>query len=135
MMKNSATLSQLIKQGENSAVEFKSAHVHRDSIAKELVAFANTQGGIILLGVEDTGSISGIPSKEKNYEEWLANIARENVIPALDIQIEKINYHQKELLKVTVPKGKDKPYQTNKHHFLIRIGSTNRIATQPELMR
>jgi ATP-dependent DNA helicase RecG len=134
-MKNSATLTQLIKQGENSAVEFKSADVHRDSIAKELVAFANTQGGIILLGVEDNGSISGIPTTEKNYEEWLTNIARENVIPALDVHLEKINYQQKELLKVTVPKGKDKPYQTNKHHFLIRIGSTNRIATQPELMR
>ncbi len=134
-MNNSATLTQLINQGENSAVEFKSAQVHRDSIAKELVAFANTQGGVILLGVDDNGEISGLSTEKKNVEEWLANIARENVIPALAIVIEKIAYQQKKILKVTVPKGKDKPYQTNKHHFLIRIRSTNRIATQPELMR
>ena len=128
-------LSQLIAQGENSALEFKSSQAHTDSIAKELVAFANMQGGVLLLGIKDNGLVEGLNFKEKNYEEWLANIARENVEPPLEIEIEKRSYQQKKIIKVTIPKGKNKPYQTNKHQFLIRIGSTNRVATQAELMR
>jgi ATP-dependent DNA helicase RecG len=68
-------------------------------------------------------------------EEWLANIARENVLPAIEPSIEKINYLGKSIIKVDVQKGRDKPYQTNKHQFLVRVGSTNRTATQAELMR
>jgi len=122
-------LSQLITQGENSALEFKSSQAHTDSIAKELVAFANMQGGVLLLGIRDNGLVEGLNFKEKNYEEWLANIARENVEPPLEIEIEKRSYQQKDIIKVTIPKGKNKPYQTNQHQFLIRIGSTNRVAT------
>ena len=81
-------LTALIAQGENHALEFKSAQVHPDSLARELVALANTHGGVILLGVEDSGEIAGLPT-DKNYEEWV----------------------------------------------LIRVGSTNRVATQAELMR
>lgn len=55
--------------------------------------------------------------------------------PPIDIEIERINYQAKIVYKIEIPKGKDKPYQTYKHQFLIRIGSTNRIATQAELMR
>ena len=49
----------LLQQGENNAVEFKSAGVSPDGLAKEIVAFANTLGGSILMGVEDDGTISG----------------------------------------------------------------------------
>ena len=48
-------LNALIAQGENQSLEFKSAQVHPDSLAKEMVAFANSAGGIILLGVEGNG--------------------------------------------------------------------------------
>ena len=81
-------LQTLIEQGENQSLEFKSAQVHANSLAKEMVAFANTSGGIILLGVEDDGSISGLPD-DKNHEEWVSNIARNNVVPALSLGIEQ----------------------------------------------
>ena len=126
-------LEELIAQGENSGLEFKSSQVRSESIAKELVAFANSQGGVLLVGVEDNGEITGVDNT--NYDEWITNIARTSVIPAINIAIEKINYNDKNVYKIEVGKGKDKPYQTNKHHFLIRVGSTNRIATQAELMR
>lgn len=127
-------LNTLIAQGENHAVEFKSAQVNPDSLARELVAFANTQGGVVLLGVEDSGEISGLP-EDRHYEEWVMNIARENVIPALDVVVHHVVYEQKAVLLIQVPKGPDKPYQTRKYQFLIRVGSTNRVATQAELMR
>lgn len=128
------SLDALLAQGENHALEFKSAQVHPDSLARELVALANTQGGIILLGVEDSGEVSGLPA-DKNYEEWVTNIARENVIPALDVFVTRHHYAGKTVLQIDVPKGRDKPYQTRQFQFLIRVGSTNRVATQAELMR
>ncbi len=57
------TIDEIISQGENQAVEFKSVSVRVESIAKELVAFSNTQGGTLLIGVEDNGLISGIDKK------------------------------------------------------------------------
>jgi ATP-dependent DNA helicase RecG len=125
---------QLIEGGENSSVEFKTADVKTDSLAKEMVAFSNTNGGVIFLGVDDKGTISGFADK-KNFEEWIANIARNNVIPAVQFQYYEKEIQNKKIGVLEVAKGKDKPYQTLKHQFLIRVGSTNRMATQAELMR
>jgi ATP-dependent DNA helicase RecG len=128
-------IAELIAQGENNSIEFKSSQVRAESVAKEMVAFSNMQGGVLLIGIEDTGEVTGLSSDQLNMEEWLANIARENVLPAIEPSIEKIKYLGKSIIKVDVQKGRDKPYQTNKHQFLVRIGSTNRTASQAELMR
>jgi len=125
---------QIIGQGENSTVEFKNAEVKPDAIANEIVAFANLGGGVILLGVDDNKKISGIIN-DKNYEEWCINIARNNIIPAINIIYSEHEIENEKIGIIQVPKGKDKPYQTNNHKFLIRVGSTNRHATIQELMR
>ena len=70
----------LITQGENQPLEFKSAQVDTESLTQEMMAFANNEGGSILIGVEDDGAISGLPNAEKNFEEWVANIARISLI-------------------------------------------------------
>jgi len=57
-------LQEIIKNGENSGVEFKSDTVPNHQLAKEIVAFSNLSGGIILLGVDDNGEVSGI-TKDK----------------------------------------------------------------------
>lgn len=124
----------LIEDGENSAVEFKTADVKIDSLAGEMVAFSNTNGGVIFLGVDDTGTITGLNAK-RNIEEWVANIARNNVIPPIQTQYYEIEIQQKQIGVLEIAKGKDKPYQTINHQFLIRVGSTNRVTTQAELMR
>ncbi len=124
----------LIDQGENSAVEFKSAQVHPDSLAREIVAFANSQGGTVLLGVDDHGKIEGLDDT-RPWEEWVANIARHNVIPPLTLEFQEVVWQGKRLALIDVPKGKDRPYQTSRNLFMIRVGSTSRAATQGELMR
>ncbi|WP_174526090.1 AlbA family DNA-binding domain-containing protein, partial [Herbaspirillum rubrisubalbicans] len=53
-------LLEIIANGENSGVEFKRDDVRPEQLAKEIVALANLRGGMILLGVEDDGVISGI---------------------------------------------------------------------------
>ena len=131
---STAQIGELIQQGENSAVEFKSQRVHTDSIARELVALSNAQGGVLLIGVEDDGAISGVSDVSK-MEEKIANIARTNVVPSITVENYIVNYQQNQLLVIEVPKGSDRPYQTNQNQFLLRVGSTNRALTQRELMR
>lgn len=131
---NKEEILQLIKGGENSAVEFKTAEVKIDALAREIAAFSNTDGGVILLGVDDNGEVPGLPGG-RNFEEWAANIARNNIIPAVRINYQEIEIENKRIAVLDVGKGKDKPYQTTKHQFLIRVGSTNRVTTQAELMR
>jgi len=126
-------IQQLINQGENSQVEFKSAAVRPEAVAREITAFANYQGGILLIGVEDDGTISGV--FKPNMEEWLANITRHNIIPALNLQTEAIEMRGKTVFAVKIPKGVDKPYQTIDGKYWIRAGSTNRTATKEELSR
>ncbi len=127
-------LNRLIKQGENSSVEFKEQDVRPESMAKEIVAFANTQGGTILLGVDNSGGIAGLDDS-KNREEWVANIARNNVVPAISVYYDEVKLKEKRIGVVEVPKGKDKPYQTKKNIYFVRVGSTSRAAGQGELMR
>jgi ATP-dependent DNA helicase RecG len=132
---NKTNILELIHQGENTSVEFKTKESRAESLAREIVAFANTDGGTLLIGVTDNGTIQGI-SDRKNYEEWIANIARNNVIPSIRTDFSLITIGgKKKIAVVLVPKGKDKPYQTKDGKYYIRVGSTNRITTQAELLR
>jgi ATP-dependent DNA helicase RecG len=124
----------LIEQGENQFVEFKEQKAHPDSIAKEMAAFANTQGGTILIGVTDQAEVCGVDGS-KNWEEWVANISRHNIIPAIQADCLIAEIDRKKIVVIDIPKGSDKPYQTNKNLYHIRIGSTSRVASQAELMR
>jgi len=133
MLKNSEIL-QIIEKGENSSVEFKNADVRPDSIAREIIGFANSQGGIILLGVDDNGGLTGIDSS-KNYNEWVSNISRNNVIPPIECVYYETKLSDTSIGIIEVPKGFDKPYQTTDGKFLIRINSTLRTASQGELLR
>lgn len=128
-----AFINNLIAQGENEAIEFKSGEVRPESLASEMVAFSNSSGGSILLGVCDEGKILGFDREDG--EEWVANIARQNVIPSISPIITWVELDDQRVLLMQVPKGKDRPYQNQKHQFLVRVGSTNRVAIQPELLR
>jgi len=125
---------ELINQGENGSVEFKRSDVKLDSLCKEIIAFSNSSGGVVIIGVDDDGTILGVES-HRNYEEWVVNIARNNIIPPVNIQSREVVWDGKKIVVVEVPKGKDRPYQDNTGRFYIRIGSTNRIASLNELMR
>ena len=122
---------EIISQRENSAVKFKDDAVRPESLAKEIVSFANTTGGTILIGVDDNGEISGTSKQE----EWVMNIARNNLNPAISCEATDFLIKDRRILVVDIPKGKNKPYQTLDGKFYIRVGSTNRQATQSELMR
>ena len=135
-MKNNSNISELITQGENSSIEFKSEKVRPESLAKEMTAFANTNGGTILIGVEDDGIITGISADRLSHmDEWISNIAGNNMIPSISpvFRIEEIE--NKKIAVIEIAKGVSKPYQTIDGKYWIRVGSTNRSATKEELSR
>ena len=117
---------------ENQYIEFKSEAVKAMHLAEEIVAFANSEGGEIWLGIEDDGSISGL---SRSYEEDVMNIGRTLCIPPLRLIYEPFEIDGRQVARVQIPSGKDKPYYTIRRHYFIRIGSTKRIASHEELMR
>ncbi|MEI8181367.1 MAG: ATP-binding protein [Desulfomonile sp.] len=78
-----AELFEIIQNGENSGVEFKRDDIRPDSLAREMAALLNLEGGYILLGVEDDGTVSRLIHDPKKAEEWVMEVARTHVQPVL----------------------------------------------------
>ncbi len=130
-MMDETLVLELIQQGENSSIEFKSDDIRPESLAREMVAFSNTLGGSVLLGVEDDGRITGI--RPPHNEEWISNIARNNITPAILPHIKIVEIDEQKIAVIQIPKGTHKPYQTLDGKFWLRVGSTNRTAAKEEL--
>jgi len=130
-------LLEMIANGESSGLEFKRDDIRPEQLAKEIVAMLNFQGGHILLGVEDDGSISGL--QRDNTEEWVMNVISEKIHPVVLPYYEKIKLDDNNVVAVlTFTQGNSKPYvrRHNKaEEVFIRVGTTSRLATREQQMR
>lgn len=130
-------LLEIIVNGENSGVEFKRDDVRPEQLAKEVVALANFQGGLLLLGVEDDGRVSGI--QRENLEEWVMNIFQDKIHPMILPYYQEVQLDDGKLVAVVrFPIGISKPYVVRhggKEEIYIRVGSTSRLATREQQMR
>jgi len=129
---------ELIENGEDSGVEFKRDDVTNADLAKELVAFLNLDGGTLLLGVEDDGTISG--TTRDQLEEWVSELCRTKIAPPIIPFLSWCKDIEQglDVLAVRVPLGPDKPYaqmHNNRKTYVIRVGSTCREASREELER
>lgn len=101
-------LQRLILLGENDTVDFKQRVTQPEKIARTLVSFANTRGGIILIGVKDNGTISGVdPEEEKHTLQQAADFYCD---PPVQVRYEEVEEDSKTILKVIVPESKVKPH-------------------------
>jgi ATP-dependent DNA helicase RecG len=126
-------IKEIIQNGENSYIEFKEEEIKAKELAEEIVAFSNSEGGMILIGVDDEGNIKGV--KDDKIEETVMNICRNNCIPHIIPLYESIEVEGKRIAVITIPKGLNKPYYTADHKYYIRVGTTKRIASKEELLR
>jgi len=132
---NNKELLDIISNGENYNLEFKRDNLRPEQLAKEIVAFANFQGGRILLGVEDDGNISGI--QRENLQDWLMDTVfgrfiHPQIIPFYE---DIIMDDGKKVAVVTVAMGTTKPYvvkHNDREDVYIRFGSSSRLASREQ---
>ena len=125
-------ISQLISMPEGKTLEFKRDISSPKNIIKTLVAFANTAGGFLLIGVEDgTKEITGVQNP-LDEEERLCSIIADHIAPRLVPDVELMTVEGKTLLGVEVYPSGSRPHWVKSEGHLdgvyVRLGSTNRKA-------
>ncbi|WP_339366882.1 RNA-binding domain-containing protein [Photorhabdus antumapuensis] len=118
-------------------MEFKRDDIRPEQLAKEVVAMTNFQGGRVLLGVEDDGTISGV--QRHDLEEWVMNVFQSKIHPMILPFYEEVKLDDGKLVAiVSFPIGISKPYivrHSGKEDIYIRVGTTSRLATREQQMR
>ncbi|WP_018620905.1 AlbA family DNA-binding domain-containing protein [Spirosoma luteum] len=102
-------LDELIAQGEHTRLEFKRQLSAASRIARTLAAFANTSGGILLIGIADDGKIKGVSSEFKEVEK-LEDATDRLIQPALSVSYERLSPDGRIVLIITVPESTEKPH-------------------------
>ena len=126
------TFKDLCLCGETTKVQFKEAFTSQKEIAKEMIAFANTKGGVILFGVEDKcGKLVGLSYKEiQVISRELGNAANEQVRPTIYIETEVVRVEEKHFLICSVEEGKNKPYKNLNGEIWVKQGADKRRITE-----
>ena len=134
-MRASDDLSAQLARGESLHSEFKAWPITPDDLAAAIVAFANTDGGRIFLGVNDLGvAVGGIGDLDR-ATQFVDNVAFNNCSPPVTVLQETVETAGGTVLVVNVPKGDDRPYRTNRGVYCIRTSSGRRHASRGELLR
>ena len=117
-----------INAGEVSGVQFKERILDKYDIACELVAFSNSHGGKLVVGIKDkTGEINALSYSEvQETTNLLSDIASENVVPSILIKIDTIEVENGNLVIATVKEGLNKPYHDNKGIVWVKNGADKR---------
>lgn len=128
-------IQQLVSEGEHVHQDFKFTITDARKIAKSLSAFANTEGGRLLIGVKDNGKIAGIRSEEELYMIEAAATMYCKPAVALDNQLYKVE--GKDVLEVYVPESQEKPVyaldEENRPKAYVRIKDETILATPVHL--
>ena len=117
-----------INAGEVSGVQFKERILDKYDIACELVAFSNSHGGKLVVGIKDkTGGTNALSYSEvQETTNLLSDIASENVVPSILIKIDTVEVEDGNLVVATVKEGLNKPYHDNKGIVWVKNGADKR---------
>ena len=130
-------LLEIVANGESSGVEFKRDVLQNHELAKELVAFSNLEGGMVVLGVDDDGTIAGLT--RDRLEEWVMTACRDKIRPGIIPFFEMLREVRPsaDVAIVRVPRGVDvqSRWHNNRHVYYIRVGTQSREPTPEELSR
>lgn len=126
------TFKDLCLCGETTKVQFKEAFTSQKEIAKEMIAFANSKGGVILFGVEDkSGKLVGLSYEEiQVISRELGNAANEQVRPTIYIDTEVVRMDEKHFLICSIEEGKNKPYKNLNGEIWVKQGADKRRITE-----
>ena len=129
------TINSLIKGGESQHIEFKTVLDDMDDFVETVVAYANKNDGMILVGIDDKGNITGLKEPyekaKKKIENWIGDFC----MPKPSFTVELVRSQDKEIAVVTVNEGDitAKPFALNGNRFFIRANSTDRQMDRIEI--
>lgn len=131
-MKKRHPIEALIEQGEHQQLDFKFEVSDSKKIARTLSAFANTDGGRLLIGVKDNGHISGIRSEEEYY--MIEAASKMYTRPEVPFEAVKWDVNGKTVLEVYVAPSTEKPHaapdKEDKYKAYIRVADENMLANE-----
>jgi len=132
-----AELLEIIARGEDSKHQFKANSTNASSLAGEMVAFSNSGGGRIFVGVSDDGSFAGLTREDlSRLNQLISNAASQNVHPPVNPQTENVSTEGGLVMIVTLPDGVSKPYMDNGGAVWVKSGSDKRkVTSRDELQR
>ncbi|WP_144937077.1 RNA-binding domain-containing protein [Pseudomonas alabamensis] len=130
-------LHQILSRGEDSRHQFKRDFTNVDALAAELVALANTCGGYLLIGVDDSGVVSGLVGADvARLNQLLSNAASQNVRPAINPLSINLQTEQGLVMVVAVEQGLSRPYTDNQGRIWVKNGADKRrVTAREELQR
>ncbi|KGG80396.1 ATP-dependent DNA helicase [Caloranaerobacter azorensis H53214] len=129
-----------IKNGESKTLEFKKEFPNNESIAKTVIAFSNTSGGKLIIGVDNNGKIIGLKENVDIFDlqDKIASIIYDDCYPNIIPEIYTANIDGKIIIVVEVFRGSLLPYYFKKegknNGTYIRIGATNRKASYDNIL-
>ena len=131
-------LQRILRTGEDSFTQFKSEVKNAEGLAEEMVAFANSKGGYILVGIAEDqngqGKVVGV-NNLKSLNNHISNASTENCVPAVVPQMQTMLLEEKAVVVIYVAEGYQKPYRTKSGKYVMRAGADKRSVSQEELSR
>lgn len=126
---NSKDIDIMLSEGEGLRIEFKSSFDNK--VIETLVAFANTSGGSVLIGISDDRKISGITTNHESVQNWL-NEVKNKTTPAVAPFAEYVDYKDKVVVALTVPESPVKPVSMRSKYFK-RVANSNHLMNTDEI--
>lgn len=130
---DSEELLKIVARDEDGKHQFKADITNANALAAEMVAFSNSGGGQIFIGINNDGSITGLTRQEVGrINQIISNAASHNVHPPINPSTENIALTEGLVLIVTINPGVNKPYQDNTGAFWVKNGADKRKVTSRE---
>ncbi len=130
-------LTRLVRTGEGQQLEFKKKIPEGARFAKEIAAFANTNGGNLLIGVDDDGTITGVRDREEELFMF-RGILDEFCTPPVETTIDAVRIsRRREVIIVRVPRSKQRPHvvpRDDREVVYIRVNDKS-VEASPEALR
>ena len=128
-----AELLEIISRGEDGKHQFKGNVTNVIALAEEMVAFSNSGGGRLFIGVGDNGSRSGLTAEDmQRLNQLVSNAASQHVHPPINPETENVALPDGLVMVVNISDGISKPYSDNQGAFLVKSGADKRKVTSRE---
>jgi ATP-dependent DNA helicase RecG len=127
-------LRERILRWEDSHTDFKREVSRNEELAKDLVCFANGDGGQIIIGVDEGRNVVGVPDADALMLR-IDDVAFNRCSPPLIVAPEMVMLNEKSVVVLNVPKGDQRPYATSDGRYYVRSGARCRPASRDQMLR